>query len=86
VRTGDFIQSQLLAGFRQEVGPYSMMCARLAWALLVGVFVSRRVIGMTLMVEAGIEQTRTPARLQCALMAGVDRKFSIKFSQLLNKI
>lgn len=52
----DFIQSRLLAGFREELGPDATLRAGLASALLVGVIVSRRIICVPLLVEAETEQ------------------------------
>lgn len=51
----DFIQSRLLAGFREELGPDASLRAGLASALLVGLVVSRRIIGVPLLVAAETE-------------------------------
>lgn len=52
----DFIQSRLLAGFREELGPDASLRAGIASALLVGVIVSRRIIGVPLLVAAQTEE------------------------------
>lgn len=52
----DFIQSRLLAGFREDLGPDATLRAGLASALLVGIIVSRRIIGVPLLVEAQTDE------------------------------
>ncbi|MDR0212310.1 MAG: TetR family transcriptional regulator [Pseudomonas putida] len=52
----DFIQSRLLAGFQEVPSPDATLRAGIASALLVGLIVSRRIIGVPLLVEASREE------------------------------
>jgi AcrR family transcriptional regulator len=52
----DFIQSRLIAGTSERLGPDATLRAGLASSLLVGMVVGRRIIGVPVLVAAELEE------------------------------